>query len=114
MIKDVTENVKYIGADDPELELFESQYHLPEGMCYNSYVILDEKIAVLDTIDERKTDEWFDNLDKALGGRKPDYLVISHLEPDHAANIANAAPAATQCWKGSCHAIAVRPHARFD
>ena len=91
MIKDVTENVKYIGADDPELELFESQYHLPEGMCYNSYVILDEKIAVLDTIDERKTDEWFDNLDKALGGRKPDYLVISHLEPDHAANIANAA-----------------------
>lgn len=91
MIKDVSESVKYIGADDPDLDLFESQYEVPDGMCYNSYVILDEKITVLDTIDKRKTDEWFDNLDKVLDGKTPDYLVISHLEPDHAYNIAKAA-----------------------
>ncbi|MBR2176798.1 MAG: FprA family A-type flavoprotein [Clostridia bacterium] len=91
MIRDVSEAVKYIGADDPDLDLFESQYKVPDGMCYNSYVILDEKIAVLDTIDRRKTDEWFENLEKVLDGRKPDYLVISHLEPDHAYNIAKAA-----------------------
>lgn len=91
MIRDISEAVKYIGADDNDLDLFESQYEVPDGMCYNSYVILDEKIAVLDTIDKRKTDEWFDNLEKVLDGRKPDYLVISHLEPDHASNIAKAA-----------------------
>ena len=91
MIRDISEAVKYIGADDNDLDLFESQYDVPDGMCYNSYVILDEKIAVLDTIDKRKTDEWFDNLEKVLNGRTPDYLVISHLEPDHASNIAKAA-----------------------
>lgn len=91
MIRDISDAVKYIGADDNDLDLFESQYDVPDGMCYNSYVILDEKIAVLDTIDKRKTDEWFDNLEKVLNGRTPDYLVISHLEPDHASNIAKAA-----------------------
>ncbi len=91
MIRDISDAVKYIGADDNDLDLFESQYEVPDGMCYNSYVILDEKIAVLDTIDKRKTDEWFENLEKVLGDRTPDYLVISHLEPDHASNIAKAA-----------------------
>ncbi|MGN0597617.1 MAG: FprA family A-type flavoprotein [Ruminiclostridium sp.] len=92
-MKDITisDSVKYIGADDTTLDLFESQYKIPGGVSYNSYVILDEKIAVLDTIDKRKTDEWFGNLEKALDGKKPDYLIISHLEPDHAANIQNFA-----------------------
>ena len=87
MIRQISDSVKYIGADDKDLDLFESQYKVPDGMCYNSYVIIDEKIAVMDTIDRRKTDEWFENLDKVLDGRKPDYLIISHMEPDHAYNI---------------------------
>ena len=87
----ISDSIKYIGADDTTLDLFESQYKIPNGVSYNSYVIMDEKIAVMDTIDKRKTDEWFANLDKALDGRTPDYLVISHLEPDHAANIQNFA-----------------------
>lgn len=87
----ISDSVKYIGADDTTLDLFESQYKIPNGVSYNSYVIMDEKIAVMDTIDKRKTDEWFANLDKTLDGRTPDYLVISHLEPDHAANIQNFA-----------------------
>ena len=81
----ISEAVKYIGADDTTLDLFESQYQIPNGVSYNSYVILDEKVAVMDTIDERKTDE------NVLNGRTVDYLVISHLEPDHAANIKRAA-----------------------
>ena len=85
----ISEAIKYIGADDTTLDLFESQYQIPNGVSYNSYVILDEKVAVMDTIDERKTDEWFANLENALNGRGVDYLVISHLEPDHAANIEN-------------------------
>ena len=87
----ISDSIKYIGADDTTLDLFESQYKIPNGVSYNSYVIMDEKIAVMDTIDKRKTDEWFANLDKTLDGRTPDYLVISHLEPDHAANIQNFA-----------------------
>lgn len=86
-MKNFSDFVKYIGADDKDLDLFESQYIVPNGVSYNSYVILDDKIAVMDTIDERKTDEWFANLEKELGGKTPDYLVISHLEPDHSANI---------------------------
>ncbi len=88
-MKSFSDSVKYIGADDKELDLFESQYIIPNGVSYNSYVIIDEKIAVMDTIDVRKTDEWFANLERELAGRTPDYLVISHLEPDHAANIKN-------------------------
>lgn len=87
----ISEAVKYIGADDTTLDLFESQYQIPNGVSYNSYVILDEKVAVMDTIDERKTDEWFANLENVLNGRNVDYLVISHLEPDHASNIKRAA-----------------------
>lgn len=92
-MKDVTisKDIVYIGADDKEIELFESQYHVPNGISYNSYLIKDEKIAIMDTIDRRKTDEWLINLEKALEGRSPDYLVISHLEPDHAYNIENVA-----------------------
>lgn len=84
---DISKSIKYIGADDEDLDLFEGQYIIPNGIAYNSYVIVDDKIAVMDTIDERKTDEWLKNLEEALEGRTPDYLVISHLEPDHAANI---------------------------
>lgn len=83
----VTDSVKYIGVDDKDIDLFESQYVVPEGVSYNSYVIMDEKITVMDTVDARATDKWIENLKETLGGKSPDYLVISHLEPDHAANI---------------------------
>ena len=83
----ISDSIKYIGVDDTILDLFESQYIVPNGVSYNSYLILDEKIAVMDTVDARKTKEWFDNLDKELKERVPDYLIVSHLEPDHSANI---------------------------
>lgn len=86
MIK-ITDDIKYIGVDDKDLDLFESQYIIPNGIAYNSYLIDDEKIAVMDTVDARKTDEWIKNLESELCGRTPDYLVISHLEPDHAGNV---------------------------
>ncbi len=88
-MKDITisDTIKYIGADDKDIDLFESQYVVPNGVSYNSYVILDEKVAVMDTVDARRREEWLDNLEKALDGRDVDYLVVSHMEPDHAANI---------------------------
>ena len=85
--KTIAPGIQYIGADDTELDLFEGQYAIPEGISYNSYIILDEKVAVLDTIDARKTNEWMDNLTQALDGRRPDYLVVSHMEPDHSSNV---------------------------
>ena len=85
--KKLTESVYYVGADDKTLDLFEGQYVIPDGISYNSYVIMDEKIAVMDTVDKRATDEWFKNLEEVLNGKEPDYLVVLHLEPDHAANI---------------------------
>lgn len=85
--KDITEEIKYIGVDDKELELFENQYILSDGMSYNSYLIKDDKTVIMDTVDKRKTDEWLNNLETALDGRNPDYLVISHLEPDHSGSI---------------------------
>ena len=88
MIKNITETIKYIGVDDTDIDLFESQYVVPNGVSYNSYVIFDEKIAIMDTVDPRKAAEWIENLQTALDGRKPDYLVVQHLEPDHAGNIA--------------------------
>lgn len=87
----ITDSVFYIGVDDKTLDLFESQYIIPNGVSYNSYVIMDEKIAVMDTVDKRKKDEWLKNLSDCLGDKKPDYLVVSHMEPDHAANIAHLA-----------------------
>ena len=87
----ISDSVKYIGCQDYDLDLFESQYIVPNGMAYNSYVILDDKVAVMDTVDARKTDEWLANLDKELGGRTPDYLIIQHLEPDHSGSIEAAA-----------------------
>ncbi len=87
MIKKVTDSIIYAGANDHEIDLFEGQYPVPDGIAYNSYVILDDKTAVMDTIDKRKTDEWLANVEKALDGRKPDYLVIQHMEPDHSASI---------------------------
>ena len=88
MIKNITETIKYIGVDDTDIDLFESQYVVPNGVSYNSYVIFDEKVAIMDTVDPRKGAEWIENLQTALDGRKPDYLVVQHLEPDHAGNIA--------------------------
>ena len=88
MIKNITETIKYIGVDDTDIDLFESQYVVPNGVSYNSYIIFDEKIAIMDTVDPRKGSEWIENLQTALDGRKPDYLVVQHLEPDHAGNIA--------------------------
>lgn len=83
----ISDAIKYIGVDDKDIDLFESQYIVPNGISYNSYVILDEKICVLDTVDKRKTDEWVANLENVLNGKTPDYLIINHLEPDHASNI---------------------------
>ena len=83
----ITNDIKYIGVNDHQVDLFEGQYDVPNGMAYNSYVILDEKIAIMDTVDARFTHQWLDNVDGALGGRKPDYLIIQHMEPDHSANI---------------------------
>ena len=85
----ITDSIKYVGVNDHEIDLFEGQYVVPLGMAYNSYVIMDEKIAVMDTVDARFTDEWLGNLKKVLGSRKPDYLVVQHMEPDHSANIMN-------------------------
>lgn len=83
----ISDAVRYIGCDDHQIDLFESQYEVPNGVSYNSYLILDEKVAIMDTVDRRVTDEWFANLERELAGREPDYLVVSHLEPDHAYNI---------------------------
>lgn len=83
----VTESILYVGCDDKDIDLFESQYHVPNGVSYNSYVIMDEKTAVMDTTDPRVTEEWLNKVEQALGGREPDYLVINHMEPDHAGNI---------------------------
>jgi len=85
----ITDSILYVGVDDKTIDLFESQYVVPNGISYNSYVILDEKVALMDTVDSRATEKWLDNLDKALDGRGVDYLVVSHMEPDHAGNIKN-------------------------
>ena len=86
---EITKDIRYVGVDDHEIDLFEGQYTVPNGMAYNSYVIIDEKIAVMDTVDARFTHRWLDNIENALGGRKPDYLIVQHMEPDHSANILN-------------------------
>ena len=90
MNSNVTKTIQYIGVDDTTIDLFESQYIVPNGISYNSYLITDEKIAIMDTVDRRKSDEWWANLEEALAGRTPDYLVVQHMEPDHAGNIASA------------------------
>ncbi len=93
MDKKITDGIFYIGVDDKDIDLFESQYVVPNGVSYNSYVIMDEKIAIMDTADARVTEQWFANLREVLGERKPDYLVVSHMEPDHASNIQRVAEA---------------------
>jgi len=85
----ITEDIKYIGVNDHKIDLFEGQYEVPNGMAYNSYAIIDEKIAIMDSVDANFTDEWLKNISDALNGRKPDYLVVQHMEPDHSANIVN-------------------------
>ena len=88
MISNVTEKIKYIGVEDTTIDLFESQYIVPNGISYNSYLIMDEKVAIMDTADKRKGEEWFANLEEGLQGRTPDFLIVQHMEPDHAGNIA--------------------------
>ena len=85
----ISEAIRYIGCDDHDIDLFESQYEVPNGVSYNSYLIVDDKIAIMDTADQRVSNQWFANLEEQLQGRTPDYLVVSHMEPDHAANIEN-------------------------
>ena len=85
----ITNDIKYLGVNDHKVDLFEGQYVVPNGMAYNSYAIMDEKIAIMDTVDKNFTHEWLDNIQKTLGRRKPDYLVVQHMEPDHSANVAN-------------------------
>ena len=87
MVKKITDSVVYIGCDDADLDLFESQFVVPNAMAYNSYVIMDEKVCIMDTVDKRASEAWIANVREALGDRKPDYLVISHMEPDHTGNI---------------------------
>ena len=87
MVQNITDFIFYVGANDHDLDLFEGQYIVPNGMAYNSYVIVDDKIAVFDTIDKSKTEEWLDNLAEVLGDRKPDYLIVQHMEPDHSASV---------------------------
>jgi len=89
MAKNITDSVYYAGVDDKDLDLFEGQYIIPNGVSYNSYVIMDDKIAIMDMVDKRKSADWFTNLDQILGEKKPDYLIISHMEPDHSANLAD-------------------------
>lgn len=89
MAKNITDSVYYAGVDDKDLDLFEGQYIIPNGVSYNSYVIMDDKIAIMDMVDKRKSADWFANLDQILGEKKPDYLIISHMEPDHSANLAD-------------------------
>lgn len=90
-MKNITNDIIYVGVNDFEVDLFEGQYKVPNGMCYNSYVVMDEKVTVFDTVDANFNDKWLENLDKALNNRKPDYLVVQHMEPDHSANIFNFA-----------------------
>ena len=85
----ITNDIYYVGVNDHEVDLFEGQYDVPNGMAYNSYVIMDEKIAIMDTVDIHFTHEWLDNIANVLNGKKPDYLIIQHMEPDHSANISN-------------------------
>ena len=87
MSNKITDSIIYIGVNDHELDLFEGQYIVPNGMAYNSYAVIDDKIAVFDTAEKTKTAEWLANVEAALGGRKPDYLVVQHMEPDHSASI---------------------------
>lgn len=87
MLKNVTDTVFYVGVDDKDIDLFENQYIVPNGIAYNSYVIMDEKIAIMDMVDAKCADQWFSNVAEVLGDRQPDYLIISHLEPDHSANL---------------------------
>ncbi len=86
---EITNDIKYVGVNDHKVDLFEGQYRVPNGMSYNSYVIMDSKIAIMDTVDQNFTHEWLDNIQNVLGDRQPDYLVVQHMEPDHSANIAN-------------------------
>ncbi len=92
-MKNVTNDIIYVGVNDHKVDLFEGQYKVPNGMSYNSYVVLDEKVTVFDTVDANFNDEWLENVNKALNGRKPDYLVVQHMEPDHSANVFNFAKA---------------------
>ena len=84
----ITDDIFYVGVNDHEVDLFEGQYDVPHGMAYNSYVIVDDQIAIMDTVDRHFTHEWLDNIADVLKGKKPDYLIIQHMEPDHSANIA--------------------------
>ena len=87
MNKQITESIKYIGVDDTDIDLFESQYVVPNGVSYNSYIIIDERVAIMDSVDERKSEEWLENVENTLQGRTPDYLIVQHMEPDHAGSI---------------------------
>ena len=108
----IAKGVKYIGVDDLDLDLFEGQYAIPQGVSYNSYLIDDDKITIMDTVDERKTEEWLERLEAELAGRKPSYLVVSHLEPDHASNVKRIMDMFPECV-ALCSAKAVPMLTRF-
>ena len=97
-VKNISSAILGVGVDDTTIDLFESQYPVPTGVSYNSYVIRDEKIAILDTVDDRATDEWLANVTEALAGEKPAYLVVHHMEPDHGANVARLAAPRCRWW----------------
>ena len=85
----ISDAIRYVGVDDKDIDLFESQFIVPNGVSYNSYLIMDEKVALMDSVDGRKTDEWLSNIETELDGRLPDYLIVSHMEPDHSGSIAD-------------------------
>ena len=93
----ISKSIQYVGVDDPTIDLFESQYVVPHGVSYNSYVILDDRIAIMDTVDRRATAAWLEQVQQVLGDRTPDYLIISHMEPDHAARTVSFHAASHQC-----------------
>ena len=97
MISSITKDIIYVGVNDHDVDLFEGQYIVPNGMAYNSYVIMDERIAVMDTVDAHFGEEWLSNVKEALNGREPDYLVVQHMEPDHSANVGKLCCRISQC-----------------
>ena len=99
-MKDISETIRYTGCDDTTIDLFESQYPVPTGVSYNSYIIFDEKIAVMDTADKRASEEWKNNIKTTLSGKSPDYLIVQHLEPDHSGDGADAGDGKTQFSSG--------------
>ena len=112
----ITDTIKYVGVNDHVIDLFEGQYIVPNGISYNSYAVIDEKIAIMDSVDARFADEWLDNIKNTLGDRKPDYLIVQHMEPDHSSSIVNfveAYPDAKKWFQIPGESVILKNHNRL-